>query len=60
MGEKVDFFLQDESQTKSARNAVIVITSERGLCGGLNTKLLRKVVQDNNLENTDFFVVGKK
>jgi hypothetical protein len=26
----------------------------------LNTKLLRKVLQENDLATTDFFVVGKK
>ena len=37
----------------------IVITSERGLCGGLNSKLLRKV--HSEMSDTDeIFVIGKK
>jgi F-type H+-transporting ATPase subunit gamma len=57
---KIDIFEQEKASASAERTAVMVITSERGLCGGLNTKLLRKVVQEHDLQNTDFFVVGKK
>lgn len=57
---KVDLFGQEWENTNATRTAVMVVTSERGLCGWLNTKLLRKVIQENDLATTDFFVVGKK
>lgn len=57
---QMDLFWSEQIVWTPTRNAVIVITSERGLCGWLNTKLLRKVVQEHDLTTTDFFVVGKK
>jgi F-type H+-transporting ATPase subunit gamma len=57
---KIDLFWQEAGKSNATKTAVIVITSERGLCGWLNTKLLRKVVHENDVTTTDFFVVGKK
>lgn len=42
------------------KKLVLVITSERWLCGGLNSKLLRKIHKETKGENTDYFVVWKK
>ena len=52
----------EQEQTNSNKNLVIVITSERGLCWWLNSKLLKKVHNEyhNLKENTDFFVIWKK
>lgn len=60
MHPHIELFTQEQQNTAATKTAVMVITSERGLCGGLNTKLLRKMVQENPIETTDFFVVGKK
>ncbi len=59
---EIDVFGQEKNtvEATSEKTAVILITSERWLCGGLNTKLLRKAIQENDLSQTDFFVVGKK
>ncbi len=56
----VDIF-QQQTTTKKERKLVIVTTSERGLCGALNSKLLRKIYKDESFdESTDYFVIGKK
>ncbi|MFT4547813.1 MAG: F-type H+-transporting ATPase subunit gamma [Pseudoalteromonas tetraodonis] len=41
------------------RELMIVITTDKGLCGGLNTNLLRKVTDDTS-EDTGFVTVGNK
>ncbi len=56
----IDIFWNDLVDSNATRSAVIVVTTERWLCGGLNTKLLRKVVMENDLQTTDFFVIWKK
>ncbi len=50
----------EQSATKSEKSLSIVLTTERGLCGGLNSKLLRKVSADNTWKDVEYFVVGKK
>ncbi|MEK7139160.1 MAG: ATP synthase F1 subunit gamma [Patescibacteria group bacterium] len=45
------------------RIAIILVTSNRGLCGGFNSNLLQKVVQSVELYRdieTDFILLGKK
>jgi F0F1-type ATP synthase gamma subunit len=43
------------------KKLIIILTSERGLCGALNAKLLRKVYQEEGFDpTTEYFVVGKK
>ena len=49
-----------ESAAKGTKTLSIVITSERWLCGWLNSKLLRKVWSDQKDVDTDYFVIGKK
>lgn len=50
----------DDTATTNWRKLSIIVTSERGLCGWLNSKLLRDIIQDTDVEHTDYFVVGKK
>ena len=38
---------------------MLVISTNKGLCGGLNTNLLKKVREEAD-ENTDFVTVGRK
>jgi len=48
---------------KVNRVAIVLITSNRGLCGGFNSNLLNKVVQSMALHSevqTDFILLGKK
>jgi len=60
LGNKEELFVQEATATTATRSAMIIITSERGLCGWLNTKLLRQTIQWVDLATTDFFIVGKK
>ena len=42
----------------AARRAVILVSSDRGLCGGLNSNLFREVTKLN--QDTVFITAGKK
>lgn len=44
------------------REAVILISSNRGLCGGFNTSIINKVYQSISKHqiDTDFIIIGKK
>ena len=42
------------------RELMIVITTDKGLCGGLNTNLLRKVSDESSSADTKFATVGNK
>lgn len=46
-------------ERQSGRELMVVVTSDKGLCGGLNTNLLR-LVQANSTPDTDFVAVGIK
>ncbi len=50
----------ETTQSVSAKKLVVVISSERGLCWGLNSKLLRKINKECGKENVEYFVIGKK
>ncbi len=49
-----------ESRSEIKRQAVIVITSNRGLCGGFNSALLALVRSGDSSIPTDIVLVGKK
>lgn len=55
-----DIFPQPSSQ--ATRQFAILISSEKGLCGSLNTMLFKQFAleYDDNKENIDVYVVGKK
>lgn len=45
----------------SGRHLAIVITSEKGLCGAINTKVCRQVLKTYAfIDQVDIFVIGKK
>ncbi len=44
----------------TTRNLAIVITSNKGLCGAFNINLIRYILKNINIKNTDFITVGKK
>ncbi|MFA6081664.1 MAG: ATP synthase F1 subunit gamma [Patescibacteria group bacterium] len=50
-------FPEDKVERK---NLAIVIASNKGLCGSFNFNLLRFIVKNTDLKNTDFIIVGKK
>ncbi len=45
---------------KGSKELVVVITSDKGLCGGLNTNLLRKLFQQFPGADVDFVSLGRK
>ncbi len=54
------------SEIKNAQNnlIIIVVTSDKGLCGGYNIKLLEKVIKfteevKNNYNNVNYITIGK-
>lgn len=59
VGESHSIFWETTSWSWS-RTLVLVVTSERGLCGWLNSKLLRKLYKETKGDTTDYFVVWKK
>jgi F-type H+-transporting ATPase subunit gamma len=44
----------------SDKDLVIIITTDRGLCGSLNVRTLKMALSDFNSKNTDYICVGKK
>jgi F-type H+-transporting ATPase subunit gamma len=48
-----------QKRTKSGKTAVVVLTSEKGLCGPLNTNLLRDVLRADNADKV-YISVGRK
>jgi len=48
-----------QKRTKSGKTAVVVVTSEKGLCGPLNTNLLRDVLRNDGPDKV-YISVGKK
>lgn len=42
------------------RQLVILVTSNKGLCGAFNLNLIRTVFKDEQFKNSDYIAVGKK
>jgi F-type H+-transporting ATPase subunit gamma len=45
---------------KAGHKLVILVTTDRGLCGNLNTKVIKKLLDDFGTQGTDVIAVGKK
>lgn len=61
VGQSVDIFQSWDVKQKKEKKLMIVVTSERWLCGALNSKLLRKLYQEVWFDDSvDYFVIGKK
>lgn len=60
VGDRFDLFKPKQTDTKKTLN--IIISTDRGLCGSMNAKILRFVNDEHkeNKENADFYIVGKK
>ena len=54
-----DSVLLNES-TISKRNLVIVFTAQKGLCGSFNMNVMRFLIKQTTLGDTDFITIGKK
>lgn len=54
-----DSVLLNESTT-SKRNLVIVFTAQKGLCGSFNMNVMRFLIKQISLGDTDFITIGKK
>lgn len=58
-----DFSHEFLNETGNKNAAVLVVSSEKGLCGGYNSQLLKKLkafMSDNSDMNLKFYFIGKK
>ena len=51
---------EEERKQLSGKTLYIVISPDKGLCGGLNTNLIREYLKYNRNEKAYFVVIGKK
>lgn len=49
-----------KSDISKKKNLAIVISSNKGLCGGFNMNLFRLILKSTDFKNTDFAIIGKK
>jgi len=52
--------LLEPPQNAQNKKLIIVVSSNKGLCGGFNFNLIRSIVKEEDLKKCDFVVVGKK
>ena len=45
---------------KSGHKLVLIITTDRGLCGNLNAKVIKKLIDDFAVDDTEIIAIGKK
>jgi F0F1-type ATP synthase gamma subunit len=62
---KCDTYMQRKAVPESgeSRELLVPITSDRGLCGGINSGVIREIkayLQHKNRKNIGLFVVGEK
>jgi F-type H+-transporting ATPase subunit gamma len=48
------------SEGKGDKDLIVVISTDKGLCGGLNTNLIRKVIMETREATPDFITIGRK
>ncbi|MCK9466927.1 MAG: ATP synthase F1 subunit gamma [Candidatus Absconditabacterales bacterium] len=72
--DKVDIFdeqnklnetiIKEQTENIFGRRLIILVTTDKGLCGSMNSKLIRhlneKYGQEGVKENVDLFIIGKK
>lgn len=56
------FDFDEKTWNPQGRRLLIVVTSDRGLCGAINSRIFRRMEKNYGAakENVDIFVVGKK
>lgn len=52
--------LADKKMEKTSKKLIVVIASNKGLCGGFNINLFRFINQTVDFKTSDFVIVGKK
>lgn len=62
---KCDTYMQRKAlpETHDSRELIVPITSDRGLCGGINSGVIREIksyLQTKNRKNMGLFVIGEK
>jgi len=59
--QQCDIFEEPE-KNEEAKDLILVVSSEKGLCGSLNAKITKMVNNDytSNKEKTDIYCIGKK
>lgn len=68
VGQKTDLFevvnpiVNPQEHINPKKELAIIISSDRGLCGALNSKLVKKLISDTSSykSDCDYFVIGKK
>jgi F-type H+-transporting ATPase subunit gamma len=48
------------SENEAKKNLVLVIASDKGLCGAFNTNLIKKLIAEDLGEEVDFVTIGRK
>lgn len=59
VSDKIDLF-DNSTSSQSDRSLVVVVSSEKGLCGGINSKITKLMGSNYSPLTTDVFVIGKK
>mgnify|MGYP003618757128 FL=1 len=59
VSEKINLFDTVEASS-GKKDLAIVVTSEKGLCGGLNSRVTKLLSTNYSPATTDVFVIGKK
>ncbi len=52
--------LLEPPKNAQRRKLIIVVSSNKGLCGAFNFNLIRKIVKQEDLKNCNFVIIGKK
>jgi F-type H+-transporting ATPase subunit gamma len=56
----LSILLGSDKFNNKKRNLAVVISTNKGLCGGFNMNLFRFIVKNTDFNNTDFVIMGKK
>lgn len=57
---QIPLMVKSQEKLTAEKDLIILITSNKGLCGGFNLNLFRLLMKEPNLKKTEFLVIGKK
>lgn len=57
---KISSLLGSQSDKKSDKKLIILVTSNKGLCGAFNTSLIKFLINGEDFKYSDFILIGKK
>lgn len=60
VNSKYSPLLQSTEKNTASKKLAIVISSNKGLCGGFNINLFRFIASNIDFKETDFLIIGKK